>query len=645
MMLTWPLFAILQTATITTEVHTFIPIIPGSGAHLTEGGNSSWFDLPREFDLSRKYTRSISGEFNSDGLTDVVLLAEGRLIFVAGPDLYRGSLDLSLNGAYTVNDMDFTPLAPSSSGGFYSVGPSGLELHWFDFVIGNFRRLPINSNQWLDARLVRWDTPVAGSPDLVLGVAADSFSVMGVWDPIGTSPTGELLFTASSPVRQIEFVNWSGDDDLEVAVMGRDKLSVWDLDGTKLAEFSTSAGVGNAFSVIDRSGASHQRLAWVTWEASYRFAELQVVGESFAEAPIYLGDLETIASAASDMDGDGSDELFLSHRTSREQVILLGLAVDGDELSASFSSGAFAVLNVLPGEGDSGAPPLTPFQALHPFIFPGFGNGGGTKPTPSQGPGAAGSGAGPKPMQPVGGSTPFLDGGFTADDPNLPGELPAPLSFSRNTSWPLMADLDGDGDVDIFYPLQPNGELMLFRNPQINENSLKVNVGGGTVSPHGIFQTQIKLDVFESLNAPAEATHLEVIVWRQDSIYHNVDPNLILREHIPLDQGFPSNVEVELPEGELVYPRLYHFLLREVKADASGIISEHYPGSVTTYTPLNEMYNYLKESNPSRGGLPVSFKVGGLQLGGTVPRPHLDPFNPGEIPYPLGGGFISISLF
>jgi hypothetical protein len=626
---------------------------PGGGG-ATPGpaldGTDLWFDLPALLAPDGTPTRVVAGDWNRDGTLDAALLIDGRAFVVVGPDVFRGALELDALGS--VNDLEALPGGgPLGQDAVVTVGPAGLLLHHFDNGTGNFGSTAKDVGVWAGARMVRVADLAAGAPLELIGVDALGTSVLGLDVETGQ---GLVIVDHGAEIVDLGAVDWAGGAAAEIAVLSKAGLTVYDNVGLVVLALSSAPDVGLAFAVVRRALEPHERLAWLTRDAG-DLTTLHVVGQVGADPDIALGRLSVVSAVTADLDGDASDELFLSHHASPHQVVLVSQAVVGDAQSPTYAAGEYELLTVLEPEvvvgGDAFEGPGGPTWNGGPGGqggsggSGGFGGSGSVKVTQVPG--------GPAlPAVPAVPGGPGTAGGGPPSGPIVaPGRLGLPAAsspdddanpFARNRARPALADFDSDGDVDVLFPISRSGRLLLHRNARIDEGALKIHPGSSSLEAGPGDDYFLSLQLAEPASVPGAATHVEVVVWFASSMYAPVGTSPIGYWRHAITGEWVGSIQVLIPEAAVPSPYLYHVQTRLIEEALSQAtfppILQVWPSSVSTYAPSKSVYESLAATTTIRGGGETTPKTGPVFVGGVAPRPFLDAFMPGIMPRAPGGG-------
>ena len=132
-------------------------------------------------------------------------------------------------------------------------------------------------------------------------------------------------------------------------------------------------------------------------------------------------------------------------------------------------------------------------------------------------------------------------------------------SPNLGSAWPLLMDLESDGDLEIAYPVDSDCAFRVFRSgavdarlqvPDLDENTAATHAtSGGPGGP----TLQVHLDMLPPASPPAFADALQVVVWVQQghlgpvsatSVQHGIFPwpGLNQQQQLSLDLTFDHDV-------------------------------------------------------------------------------------------------------
>jgi hypothetical protein len=252
-------------------------------------------------------TRTVAGDFDGDLHTDVLLLDGGELRLIYGPPTYLAGwgsgllgYDLALVSGAGVTGHDAVVLLDASGPALVSYTPGAAE----DFTVDD-----LQLTGWGGAQRVA----VSGDGDRVLyGLGAGGMSLLVAEGAFGGT-LAERSLPLDDPGLELLPCDWTGTSDDEVLVLTEGGVVVYDRQGVKLLEMF--APMDDAFAVVLRQdGYAKDRVASVVSQPGSTDQFLHVMDELTAEMPISLGGSQAHTMVAGDTDGDGDDDLVITHR-------------------------------------------------------------------------------------------------------------------------------------------------------------------------------------------------------------------------------------------------------------------------------------------------------------------------------------------
>ncbi len=155
---------------------------------------------------------------------------------------------------------------------------------------------------------------------------------------------------------------------------------------------------------------------------------------------------------------------------------------------------------------------------------------------------------------------------------------PPGAGATLNQAWPVVDDLDSDGDLDLLYAAETSMTLELLRGEEVAEQAFVPSPTSGTwqvTSPSAPGHLILSFAAPPTLHP--QATHLEVDVWRRPSLSGAFEASGILHQELALPASWPLQLDLALPETGLGFPRIYAIELRQVQANAAGQVVRAFP--------------------------------------------------------------------
>ncbi len=184
-----------------------------------------------------------------------------------------------------------------------------------------------------------------------------------------------------------------------------------------------------------------------------------------------------------------------------------------------------------------------------------------------------------------------VDGTFASDALSVlaVGET-GPAADNRAT--PAAADFDGDGDVDLFHPIQSAEDAFVWNNTHLPSSQTTPQLGAPTLfnfvardpdDDHTLWDGYLQLELHDAPTVPFGATHLELFIWRKDML---VSPTKAAPEtghafRFPVGAAYdPGVIVLEEPE-----PSLFFFQFQYVTLDANDERTAMFPPATFALTP------------------------------------------------------------
>ena len=164
-----------------------------------------------------------------------------------------------------------------------------------------------------------------------------------------------------------------------------------------------------------------------------------------------------------------------------------------------------------------------------------------------------------------------------------------PGAADTNSAWPAIGDLDGDGDDDVFVPVQADEMIFVLLNEAIDHDLRMPRLDEPVLFNHGSYGgTQVfgylQASAQDAILVPPEATHVELALWRKYDLATPTD-----EEPAP---GFSFRFELGTPyaTGVLEYqdpgPSALFWILRYVRVVEDELVRV-FPSRVYAVTTEN----------------------------------------------------------
>lgn len=453
-------------------------------------------DLVWTFPTAGVHGAALPAQFTQDRMLDAIALRDDQAFLLYGPDQYdtvvqlgTGILGVAVVRGGGINGLDAIALA----------GSSGVQVRWSDDT-QHLASSTVSTGAIAAIAAANIDN-LFGQDLIALGDDATSFRIF-LANPTGPGSFQEGAgFTVAAPVDSFIVLDIDNDLAPEVALLTGGSLEIRRLDGSLHSAFPGTSSGGSLTRFQQHTTFA---IAWVRVAADGLSDELIVVRASGADAALDLGPIGVVHVTAGDLNADKRDDLVVSHRASR-QVILL-------ENQSATSPGAT------------------------------FGLGAGQA--------------------------------MTVDIDTAPDNV-AP----ENNAWPVVGDLDNDGDLDVLCTCQATETVAVLHNLTIDADTLKPQVqsllyleaedlaaftsdSSYVVGPPG--NDPISGDAFLVMRvlpptASIEASNvIDVMVWRKADHLASAAPVTVEHAWYPIPAGWSDShpAEILVPMDEPTYPFL-----------------------------------------------------------------------------------------
>ena len=161
-----------------------------------------------------------------------------------------------------------------------------------------------------------------------------------------------------------------------------------------------------------------------------------------------------------------------------------------------------------------------------------------------------------------------------------------------NRATPTTADLDGDGDTDLFHAIQSSETAFVWNNtdtasaqttPQLGSPTLFNFVARDPDDEDTLWDGYLQLEIEDAPAIPAGATHLELFIWRKDVLETptKATPETGHAFRFPVGSGYDTGVII-LEEPE---PSLFFFQFQYVTLDGNNDRTEMFPPATFALSP------------------------------------------------------------
>ncbi|HKE00678.1 MAG TPA: hypothetical protein VKE69_06690 [Planctomycetota bacterium] len=533
-------------------------------------------------DVTAGFGRTVVAHLTGEGSPDVVVLAGDRPLLFTAPQVHQSVRRVPESAvAGPVLDLDVAKGKGVDGGDAIAmVNSVGLVHWWWSHANVADATSVIATGPWAGARKLRTaDLQGLGKVDYVgVGAAGDTILVRLE----GAAATTTVL-AAGGAVQAIDVLDFDGASPLDIAYLvatspTTSAVRVVTTAGASLLPSPIAgeivAGYSDSIAALRMPGTAPDRLAWITTASSpsvHQVIRVVQTGGLVSDDVDLTGAIHAVQCSASDLDGDGRSDLLIS--------------VQGGEF-------LLAYFNV-------GASPAPTFHSNFAIWTP-YGNA----------------------------------------MPNL-----------GNVAWPAGADFDGDGDGDWVLPVERTQELVLFRNRGIDETRQKVKPE--VQHPGDVWSFVDDNHLAVPLAKPQDpvpgATHVQVTIWRQPTYDDPIDPRPVGSLVAALTPSGTGGYLLENPKATVTLPGgpyadecVFTLEIRLIEKQGADLVRA-YPAFLGSFSKDDDVMARLEQefcatcslfTGVEHSVLLGQFPVGGVLVGGTVPRPRLKAAAPGTVPGP-----------
>lgn len=215
---------------------------------------------------------------------------------------------------------------------------------------------------------------------------------------------------------------------------------------------------------------------------------------------------------------------------------------------------------------------------------------------------------------------------------------PAGVGATLNQATPVRADLDCDGDLDLFYACQTSSTIEVLRGETVDQSLHRPDVAGGLWRPEAqATNGELVLSVALPPVVHAAATHVRLQVWERAAAGEPFEPVAVHVALVPLTATWPADLTVPIGQTTPEFDATYALELTLVGVDAQGEVAQQFPASLWEFmssdaTALDELLQEIPGSSaqpvPTDSSIPSSNGAAHL-----MKRPKMGSFKGGHVPY------------
>jgi hypothetical protein len=273
-------------------------------------------------------TRCVSGDFNGDGVTDVMALVGGSPVLLLAPDTWASVSVFSYPSSCL--DMDRVPAPVDAKNPFVTVSSAGLIEAKDNGAVGYYYTTLSTDARWTGATMVRSGYLNSNmTPDFIgMCPAHDSVptKIVVLMDYAGTDTTSSFNLTGLT-VYDIGFVRYDGASDNRIWVLDSYGVEVFTATGARIKRFARTSTLGDAVCTFWKNGDSREHIAWfrmnsgglnqelveMHWESDVNAAQSVTSTDTITESDRVVR-VVPMASSSQSLATQGSDsDLLMCH--------------------------------------------------------------------------------------------------------------------------------------------------------------------------------------------------------------------------------------------------------------------------------------------------------------------------------------------
>lgn len=283
------------------------------------------------------FKRTDQGDFDGDGVPDMVVHRDSRLEVMLAPGLY----DQILYGPDGVSAYGVCPPTSTSKRETLLVSRGlGLEQFELDTVTGQWTG-QVLAQSWADAPLVMVHEMI--NTVAVLAVMPDGRTVRCLYR-VDDQWFEQPMLVSPEVIRDLCVFEFDGGGQIEVAVATDSALWVYDSTGELRQSFPVGDAVSVAIGRVRLKLSARDGVAWLVTRTQ-GVQQLIVLSPTGITPPEHLAYIPLVVDMETgDIDGDGDWDIVLSHTTDHNAMVLMN---QSDGWTTSFDKDTPAGLRVV----------------------------------------------------------------------------------------------------------------------------------------------------------------------------------------------------------------------------------------------------------------------------------------------------------
>ncbi len=267
------------------------------------------------------YTTVVSGDFDDDKLADVAYLRGTEATMVFAPDAYGATARYELAGPFVPVVTAIATLENSVGRDELLIADANGLSAWERLDTSVFSSRTIGSTTWTNARA------------LATGDAGTIFGLHQNGTQFGVGPVNETWYSIPGIGTDITVLDWDSDGNDDIAIACTTGLLVYSASGVQLAVVPTPTPIVDVAAISERN--QPDRVVFVGKDPFGLNDWLVTLGSTVMPYYTILGDMDVVGLAAGDANGDGIDDLVLSHQSDGSLELLYNQGVPGAFLPTS----------------------------------------------------------------------------------------------------------------------------------------------------------------------------------------------------------------------------------------------------------------------------------------------------------------------
>ncbi len=285
-------------------------VVHGSVSRLdTRGSGSSTEEV---------YSSSLAGFFNDDPQADLAVLKGDQVQMFLNPAMWSAVVQVP---AQVLAMAALPSPGESFKHELLVTTSSGLRAFTRNTPQRNFTSRTVGRDiAWRNATVLGVGDLDGQHGDEIFGARAQGDLGLILFSNGGASSETEFVFPLVEPAIDMVACDFDGSGVKDLVVLGESGLSVYSIGGVLLN--SVPGERGDGITVIGNAFDDKEKVVWVAPGLAGALDFVHVLSDQGTLLPESLGDVDPVGIAAGDLDGDGDEDLVVSHKSSYSLMIL-----------------------------------------------------------------------------------------------------------------------------------------------------------------------------------------------------------------------------------------------------------------------------------------------------------------------------------